>query len=215
MGPMFAGKSSELLRRVAVCEAAGLSVAVVKSCVDDRYSDVHVVTHDGLKKVGCAPSSVWFVGGGRRVGGCAWDNRAHAWTLPQQKHGSSVPGMHAGVPVQPRTAMAHAASLPRHAMQQPCYAVPTLAAFRERAGERWAGYQVIAVDEAQFFPDLLDVCPATADHEGKHWILAGLDGDFRRRRFGLVRVGGGVPWLVPGRGGWVCGLAPRKGRGGA
>lgn len=100
-------------------------------------------------------------------------------------------------------------------MQQPCYAVPTLAAFRERAGERWAGYQVIAVDEAQFFPDLLDVCPATADHEGKHWILAGLDGDFRRRRFGLVRVGGGVPWLVPGRGGWVCGLAPRKGRGGA
>jgi len=42
---------------------------------------------------------------------------------------------------------------------------------------------VIAIDEAQFFPDLLSFCQKRAD-EGKHVVVAGLDGDFRRRRFG-------------------------------
>ena len=51
VGPMFAGKTTELLRRVARYEAAGLSVAVVKSNKDDRYCAAHVVTHNGLKRV--------------------------------------------------------------------------------------------------------------------------------------------------------------------
>jgi ATP:corrinoid adenosyltransferase len=51
VGPMFAGKTTELLRRVQRYEAAGLSVAVVKSSKDDRYSAAHVVTHDGLQRV--------------------------------------------------------------------------------------------------------------------------------------------------------------------
>ena len=51
VGPMFAGKSTELLRRVAAYEAQGLSVAVVKSARDDRYCSASVVTHSGLKRV--------------------------------------------------------------------------------------------------------------------------------------------------------------------
>lgn len=65
VGPMFAGKSTELLRRVAQCEAAGLSVAVVKSSKDTRYCAASVVTHNGLKRVGGghampgAPACLW------------------------------------------------------------------------------------------------------------------------------------------------------------
>ena len=37
-------------------------------------------------------------------------------------------------------------------LPQPCFAAPTLRAFREAAGADYASFQVIAVDEAQFFP---------------------------------------------------------------
>lgn len=74
VGPMFAGKTSALLQRVAQYESAGLRVAVVKSNKDNRYDAAHVVTHDGCRK--------------------------------------------------------------------PCFAVPTLAAFREAAGAAYEGFQV-------------------------------------------------------------------------
>lgn len=35
---------------------------------------------------------------------------------------------------------------------QPCFAAPTLRAFREAAGADYPSFHVIAVDEAQFFP---------------------------------------------------------------
>ena len=46
--------------------------------------------------------------------------------------------------------------------------------------------QVIAIDEAQFFPDLLDFCTTAADLDAKVLLVAGLDGDFQRRQFGQV-----------------------------
>lgn len=45
---------------------------------------------------------------------------------------------------------------------------------------------MIAIDEAQFFSDLLDFCSTAADEDAKHVIVAGLDGDFQRRRFGQI-----------------------------
>ena len=42
---------------------------------------------------------------------------------------------------------------------------------------------MVAIDEAQFFPDLLDFCRVAVDIEGKHVIVAGLSGDFKRQRF--------------------------------
>ena len=62
VGPMFAGKSTELLRRVRAYEARGLRVAVVKSDRDTRYGDGgEVITHDGLKRV-CACACVCVLG---------------------------------------------------------------------------------------------------------------------------------------------------------
>lgn len=45
-------------------------------------------------------------------------------------------------------------------------------------------FQVLAIDEAQFFPDLVEFCRSAVDDEGKHVIVAGLSGDFKRQRFG-------------------------------
>jgi hypothetical protein len=36
---------------------------------------------------------------------------------------------------------------------------------------------VIAIDEAQFFPDLVEFCQEAVDNDGKHVIVAGLSGE--------------------------------------
>lgn len=46
-------------------------------------------------------------------------------------------------------------------------------------------YDVIGIDEAQFFEDLLTVND-WVDERGKKVIVAGLDGDFRREKFGHI-----------------------------
>ena len=48
-GPMFSGKSEELIRRVRRAEIAGLRALIVKPAVDDRYDVGHVVSHGGAK----------------------------------------------------------------------------------------------------------------------------------------------------------------------
>ncbi|MBW9110309.1 thymidine kinase [Microbacterium ureisolvens] len=47
-GPMFAGKSEELLRRVRRARIAGLEVEVVSHALDDRRGDGLVSSHSGL-----------------------------------------------------------------------------------------------------------------------------------------------------------------------
>ncbi|XP_051140100.1 thymidine kinase a-like [Andrographis paniculata] len=47
IGPMFAGKSTALLRRVMAEADSGRSVAMIKSIKDTRYAVDAVVTHDG------------------------------------------------------------------------------------------------------------------------------------------------------------------------
>ena len=71
---------------------------------------------------------------------------------------------------------------------QACFAVPTLAAFRDGApsAAAYAAAAVIAIDEAQFFGDLLEFAIAAADRDAKRVVIAGLDGDFQRRKFGQV-----------------------------
>ena len=46
MGPMFAGKSTELLRRVRRLEISGKKCLSVKFCADTRYSELCIATHD-------------------------------------------------------------------------------------------------------------------------------------------------------------------------
>lgn len=49
VGPMFAGKTTALLRRMQAESSNGRKTAVIKSDKDNRYSVSSVVTHDGLK----------------------------------------------------------------------------------------------------------------------------------------------------------------------
>lgn len=46
-GPMFTGKSTELIRRLRAAQEAGKRVFAVKSSLDDRYHPTAIATHDG------------------------------------------------------------------------------------------------------------------------------------------------------------------------
>lgn len=74
---------------------------------------------------------------------------------------------------------------------RPCYAVAQLADLKSAIGQSYDSIQVIAIDEAQFFPDLLEFCTEASDHDNKHLVVAGLDGDFQRQRFGQVSFADG------------------------
>lgn len=47
-GPMFSGKSEELIRRVTRAAIARLPVQVFKPAIDDRYGDDQIVSHSAL-----------------------------------------------------------------------------------------------------------------------------------------------------------------------
>ncbi|KAF5726494.1 hypothetical protein HS088_TW22G00172 [Tripterygium wilfordii] len=49
VGPMFAGKTTALLRRIKSEGSDGRNVAMIKSSKDTRYAKDSVVTHDGVK----------------------------------------------------------------------------------------------------------------------------------------------------------------------
>lgn len=48
-GPMFSGKSEELIRRVTRSQIARIPVQVFKPALDDRYGETQVVSHSALK----------------------------------------------------------------------------------------------------------------------------------------------------------------------
>jgi thymidine kinase len=107
-GPMFSGKSEEMIRRLRRAEIAGQSVVIFKPAIDDRYDAADVVSHAGIRM------------------------RA--------------------VPVGGVTELV----------------------------ERARGYEVVGIDEAQFFDRELVGEP----EDGARVIAAGLDQDFRRLPFG-------------------------------
>jgi thymidine kinase len=111
-GPMFSGKSEELIRRLRRAEIAGQRVLIVKPRIDDRYDVAHVVSHAGARM------------------------RAVA-----------VDGAHDAL-------------------------------------RRAEGYDVVGVDEAQFFePTIVDAVQGMV-LAGKRVVAAGLDRDFRGEPFG-------------------------------
>lgn len=69
---------------------------------------------------------------------------------------------------------------------QDCVSLRHLADLHPQHQEEYRAAQVIAIDEAQFFPDLVTFCTQAADHDGKVVLVAGLDGDFQRKQFGQV-----------------------------
>lgn len=120
IGPMFAGKSTMLLKLVRQNQTNGTQVLLVKPAVDTRYTAGVVSTHTG----------------------------------------DSLP----------------------------CRTVSSLGYLRAVLEEdsAWDSISTIAIDEAQFFPDLVDFVVDAADLHHKTVLVAGLDSDFRRERFGQV-----------------------------
>jgi thymidine kinase len=111
-GPMFSGKSEEMIRRLRRAEIAGQRVVIFKPTIDDRYDAVDVVSHAGARMRGV-----------------------------------------------------------------PARGVSELAA-------RAKGYDVVGIDEAQFFErEIVDAALELAE-SGTRVVLAGLDQDFRRLPFG-------------------------------
>jgi thymidine kinase len=52
-------------------------------------------------------------------------------------------------------------------------------------GEMWHRYDVISIDEGQFFVDVVEFCEKVAQ-SGRCVLVCGLDADFRRRKFGRL-----------------------------
>ena len=48
VGPMFSGKSEELIRRLRRAEYARQRVQIFKPAIDERYADNEIVSHSGL-----------------------------------------------------------------------------------------------------------------------------------------------------------------------
>jgi thymidine kinase len=113
-GPMFSGKSTELMRRIRRYSFAQKKCVVCKYAKDQRYAGEHeLASHDGNKMMAT---------------GCL--------RLEEVKHLIDE-------------------------------------------------YDVIGVDEGQFFPDLAAFCEEAADR-GKIVVVAALDGTFERQPFGQV-----------------------------
>lgn len=58
-GPMFSGKSEELIRRLRRSEIAGKKVIAFKPIIDDRYEIEYIKSHDGTQ-FQCIP--IWHSG---------------------------------------------------------------------------------------------------------------------------------------------------------
>jgi thymidine kinase len=57
-GPMFSGKSEEMIRRLRRAEIAGQRVVIFKPRIDDRYDVADVVSHAGARMRAVAVESV-------------------------------------------------------------------------------------------------------------------------------------------------------------
>ena len=112
-GPMFAGKSTELLRKIKRYKVAEKATVVIKYANDNRYSEDCVSTHDKqmIKAIACTQ----------------------------------------------------------------LYDV----------AEQVKDFEVIGIDEGQFFDDIIEFSEEMAN-KGKIIVIAALDGTFERKKFGKV-----------------------------
>ena len=111
-GPMFSGKSEEMIRRLRRAEIAGQQAVIFKPAIDDRFDAADVVSHAGIRM--------------RAV---------------------------------------------------PVASVPNLVS-------RSSGFDVVGIDEVQFFEGSVVAAALDLAERGVRVIAAGLDQDFRRLPFG-------------------------------
>jgi len=72
VGPMFSGKTTELVRRVERCKHANKDVEIFKPAIDSRYSADYVVTHGGThvpaRVIRDDASDIWVTAGVEVIG---------------------------------------------------------------------------------------------------------------------------------------------------
>ena len=127
MGCMFAGKTSELMRRVKRYNVSGKHCLVIKYSKDNRYLEM---TTDS--------------------------------TNPNDSN-KDVP------------------KLPKIATHDKNF-MDAISVDQLSEVKQWELYDVIGVDEGQFFPDLVEFCDYAAD-QGKVVIVSALDGTFQQKPF--------------------------------
>lgn len=114
VGPMFSGKSEELIRRIKRSIIANQKVIVFKPSIDNRYEKDKIVSHNGIKIEALIVNDPWEI------------------------------------------------------------------------YQKSQNFDVIGIDEAQFFDNqLIEVVEKLADN-GKRVIIAGLDQDFRGEPFSII-----------------------------
>ena len=116
VGPMYAGKTEELIRRINRAKIAELKVLSFKPKIDNRYNDRCIVSHNGK--------------------------------------------------------------------EADCFVVETIEEMRALTNKE--DFDVLSIDEVQFFPkEVVEFCQEIADR-GKRVIVSGLDMDFKGKPFHIV-----------------------------
>lgn len=114
IGPMFSGKSTELIREIRLAKIINKKVLVIKPLIDNRYSEKEITTH----------------------------------SFESEK----------------------------------CETTEKL----ENLNDIVQKYDLIVIDEGQFFPDLKKYVLTWVDENKLHVIVGGLDGDFKREPIGQI-----------------------------
>ena len=114
IGPMFSGKSTELIREIRLAKIINKKVLVIKPQIDNRYSENEITTH----------------------------------SFESEK----------------------------------CETTEKLENLNNIVRE----YDLIVIDEGQFFPDLKKYVLIWVDEYNLHVIVGGLDGDFKREPIGQI-----------------------------
>ena len=113
-GPMFSGKTTELIRRLSIFNKAGLHVLYINSTIDTR----DYISHNKSLNIG-------------NIHHCVADNLMGSISFAKT-------------------------------------------------------FDVVGIDEAQFFDDLVEFSTCLADNHNVKVIVSGLNSDFRREKFGHI-----------------------------
>jgi len=131
IGPMFSGKSTELLRRLNIYAAMNLRVLYINSSFDDRATTAWSTHNPTMKSLG-------------NITAIKVQDLTDLETEIEFRHGEEV----------------NKAPL--------------------------ASFDVIGIDEAQFFIGLKDFALGQVENHHKKVLIAGLNSDFKRAKFGEI-----------------------------
>ena len=113
IGPMFSGKSTELIKNIRLYKIINKKVLILKPNIDTRYDKNKIVSHNGENET--------------------------------------------------------------------CYVIDNL---EKISNEIITKYDIIIIDEGQFFKSLKNMCLLWVEKYNKHVIVGGLDGDYQRNPIG-------------------------------